>query len=72
MSAMGLSRAYDSGCDIEGDGDGYPKQSETLESSLGWWPLPKVRLATWDPHDEKQWLVSTAVPRNHCNQSELY
>jgi hypothetical protein len=73
-SVMGLSRGYDDGGD-EIKGDGYPKQLEveTLESSLGWWPLPKVKLAsTWDPDDEKQWLVSTSVCWNHGTHSEVY
>lgn len=69
-SVMGLPRGYDSGDEIEGDG--YPKQLETLESSLAWWPLPKVKLSTWDPDDEKQWLVRTAVFWNHCSQSDAY
>ena len=47
------------GTDIEGNS--CPIQLESLEASLGWFPLPKVKLATWDPDDEKQWTVSTAI-----------
>ncbi|CAB9520052.1 Nitrate/nitrite transporter NarU [Seminavis robusta] len=52
---MRLSSAHNGGADVEGGGEG--KHLASIEKSLGWCPLPKVKLSSWDPDDEKQWKV---------------
>ena len=30
----------------------------SIDASMGWCPLPEVKLASWEPENEKQWTVS--------------
>lgn len=33
----------------------------SIDASKGWCPPPEVKLASWDPENEKQWTVSIGV-----------
>ena len=41
------------------EGGSSVSELESIDASRGWWPLPNVKLASWDPDNELQWNVST-------------
>ena len=46
--------------DEEANNETAPSKSlASIKASVGW-KLPEVKLASWDPENEKQWNVSTA------------
>mmetsp|Transcript_4597 Transcript_4597/g.6535 ORF Transcript_4597/g.6535 Transcript_4597/m.6535 type:complete len:86 (-) Transcript_4597:2220-2477(-) len=42
-----------------------PAELASIEASLGWFPLPEIKLASWHPEEEKQWNVSFRI--NVCH-----
>ena len=49
--------------DEEANNETAPSKSlASIKASVGW-KLPEVKLASWDPEDEKQWNVSASTSR---------
>ena len=60
MGLVGSSHGHGHGKTIRNqqDPEGGMAELESIDASRGWWPLPNVKLASWDPDNELQWNVS--------------
>lgn len=61
ISLMGAAASSDHADDVDVESFGSLKKLESIEASVGWIPFPKVKLASWNPDDERQWKVSAAL-----------